>query len=500
MKSKRDYVPSRTLPPPNLSKTPELHARPSLPPRQSNVPERSPERPPLPSRTTTNNVATSRTNRVIAPPPRKSVLELGFNNKATEPPPVPQTRPSFGAAPDTAAGAPPPVPLSSRPNLNAIMASKPKPGAVGSCLICRDFSAPDQHAARFPREHLPSSDVGWLAQQLCSPFPSATDKARAIFTWLHHNIDYDVHSFFNNTISPSTPEKTITSGLAVCEGYAGLFAALALKAGLQALVCSGDGKGYGHTPLEPGQPVPAFQSNHAWNAVCIDNGEWKLIDPCWGAGHLGCQMKNEGYVFRLRHKRSMLNHYSYVRKFNPSEFTKSNDDFGTKHFPSDNAHQFRTDGRVISYEEFKRDDMGGRVAVMTDCAPEHGVSERSVYPTQLQIKIRDPSAPPVVRFQFSTLCAHWDHERHGKGKPYVMLLSVAGRDGRNTKYLPFNTDGRTWWLDVDRLELGAPGQKISINAVTVFCDKNARGLTYEAWNNKKAYSCQFGVLCMWELI
>jgi hypothetical protein len=80
-----------------------------------------------------------------------------------------------------------------------------------------------------------------------------------------------------------------------------------------------------------------------------------------------------------------------------------------------------------------------------------------------------------------------------------MLLSVAGRDGRNTKYIPFNTDGRTWWLDVERLDLGAPGQKISVNAVTEFCGKSGRGLTYEAWKNKKAYSCQFGVLCMWEL-
>lgn len=297
MKSKRDFVPSHSLPP-NLSKTPELPARPSLPPRQSITQERSPERPPLPGRPTSKNTATPRTHRVIAPPPSKSVLELGFNNKTTEPPPVPQNRPSLSPSlgSNTSVGSPPPVPLSSRPNLDAIMASKPKPGAPGACLICRDFSGPDQHAARFPRQHLPSSDVGYLAQQLCSPFPSPTDKARAIFTWLHHNVDYDTHSFFNGTVSPTTPEKTITSGLAVCEGYAGLFAALALKAGLQAVVCSGDGKGFGHVPLEPGQPVPAFQSNHAWNAVCIDNGEWKLIDPCWGAGHLGCQLRNEGYV------------------------------------------------------------------------------------------------------------------------------------------------------------------------------------------------------------
>lgn len=178
----------------------------------------------------------------------------------------------------------------------------------------------------------------------------------------------------------------------------------------------------------------------------------------------------------------------------------SNDDFGTKHFPSDNSHQFRNDGRILTYEEFKRDDMGGRVQVMSGCDTDHGVGERTIHPQQLAIKIRDPAGPPVIRFQFSTLCAHWDHQSHGQGLPYVMLLSVAGRDGRNTKHLPFNTDGRTWWLDVERVELGAPGQKISVNAVTEFCGKSGRGLSYQAWRDKKAYSCQFGVLCMWELV
>lgn len=223
---------------------------------------------------------------------------MGFNNKAPSPPPIPSNRPVSVAA-DSApvASTPPPVPRASRPNLDAIMASKPKPGAAPACLKCRDFSGPDNHAARFPRTQLPSSDVGWLASQLCAQFSSPTDKARAIFTWLHHNVDYDVHSFFSGMIVPSTPERTMTSGLAVCEGYAGLFAALALKAGLEAMVISGDSKGFGHAPLEPGQPVPPFDSNHAWNAVKIDNGEWKLIDSCWGAGHIGCPHKNEGYYF-----------------------------------------------------------------------------------------------------------------------------------------------------------------------------------------------------------
>ncbi|KAF9693023.1 hypothetical protein EKO04_009275 [Ascochyta lentis] len=479
MTSKRGLVPSQALPPQIRPSAPALPSRPSLPPRQSttNASERPSERPALPGRPT----STTQAKRAIVPPPQRSALSLGFNNKSTvEPPPVPQTRPS--PAPD--AGAPPPIPTSSRPNLDAIMASKPKPGAAAPCLICRDFSGPDDHAARFPRQQLPSSDVGWLAHQLCAPFPSATDKARAIFTWLHHNVDYDVKNFFAGTIQPSTPEKTITSGMAVCEGYAGLFAALALKAGLEAMVCSGASKGFGHSPIGPNDPVPPFKSTHAWNACRIDNGEWKLIDPCWGAGHIGCQLKNEGYK----------------RSFSPQEFTSSNIDFGMRHFPGNSSHQFREDGRVLSYEDFMRDDAGGRVMVYGDAQTEHGLGGRSFQPAQLNIKVHDPQGPPVIRFQFASVCEHWDNARHGKGKSYVMLLSIGGVDGRKSEHRPFNTNGQVWWLDVNRSELGCAGQKVSVYAVTEFCNKNARGLTYDEWNNKTAFSCQFGGIAMWQLV
>jgi hypothetical protein len=217
--------------------------------------------------------------------PRVSALSLGMNKSTEVPPTIPGRSHSAGYdAPKH--GAPPPIPMGSRPNLSTIMASKPKPGAIGSCLKCRDFSGPDSHASQFPRETIPSSDVGWLSIQLTSPFPSATDKARAIFTWLHHNVDYDVHSFFGGTVSGTTPERVIKTGLAVCQGFADLFCALVLKAGLECIVISGDGKGFGHKALKPGEPIPPFSSNHAWNAVRIDNGEWKLVDPCWGAGNV----------------------------------------------------------------------------------------------------------------------------------------------------------------------------------------------------------------------
>lgn len=361
------------------------------------------------------------------------------------------------------------------------MASKPKLGATAACLKCRDFSAPDSHAARFSRNNLPSSDVGWLASQLTSSFPSPTDKARAIFVWLHHNVDYDTHSFFSGTISPSTPERTITTGLAVCEGYAGLFAALALKAGLEAVVVSGHGKGFGHSALKPGDPLPAFSCGHAWNAVRIDNGEWKLIDACWGAGSLGCGN-------------------TYSRHFTPSQFTMDNNDFGYSHYPADQSHLFRTDGRIMTWEEYVMDDMGGRVQIYGD-PDDHGLGVRTFQPAMRHLKVHDPHDAPVVRFQFATVCPHWNHERNGKGKPYIFTLHVGGRDGRNSQHLPFNTDGKVWWLDVNRIELGCMGQKVSLMAVIEFDGRDGRGLTMSQYKARVGRcAMKWSSVAMWELV
>jgi transglutaminase/protease-like cytokinesis protein 3 len=159
-------------------------------------------------------------------------------------------RPGARTSVSTNGSSPPPVPVSSRPNLAELQKSKPKPGVNGAptgvCLKCRDFSGPDSHAARFPRQSIPSQDINWLAHQLCDPFPSATDKARVIFTWLHHNIEYNTVAFYSGNIKPSTPNSTLSSGLAVCEGYAALFTSLATAIGLESVVVGGHGKGTTH--------------------------------------------------------------------------------------------------------------------------------------------------------------------------------------------------------------------------------------------------------------
>ncbi|KAF2746211.1 hypothetical protein M011DRAFT_495048 [Sporormia fimetaria CBS 119925] len=443
MRSKTNIVADRALPP-------QLPARPPPPARKESQPQE-------------NNLST---RPRLAPPPQRSALSFGMNKSTEIPPPVPVSRPR---STQEAPVAPPPIPLASRPNLAAIMASKPRPSSTTGCLKCRDFSAPDKHAAQFPRQSLPNSDVAWLAEQLTSPFPSHTDKARAIFTWLHHNVDYDIIGLRSGNVKRQpTPSYTITSGLAVCEGYASLFAALALKAGVEAIVVSGHGKGAGHTPLQPGQPLPECQPRgHAWNAVRIDDGEWKLIDPCWGAGNV-CGDK-------------------YNRAFKASWFTMDNQEFGFRHFPSDNRYFFRTDGRAtFSWEEYWNDDRGGRLTVYGDATREHGLGERTFQPAAKRIKVHhDAQDAPVVRFQFATVCPHWDHERNGKGKPYLMVLRTGGKDGREGDWVPFQTDGRVWWLDVNRVDLGTSGQKVSVFAVTSFDGKDGRGLRVEEYKEKQ---------------
>lgn len=389
-------------------------------------------------------------------------------------------------APPPTNGVPPPIPLASRPNLSSFQAKNlqaQNPPSVTSCLLCRDFSGPDTHAAKFPRHSVPSLD--WLAPQLVAPFSSSTDRARAIFTWLHHNISYDVVSFFNDNVKPSTPASTLSTGLAVCEGYAALFTALASKVGLESVVIGGHGKGFGFTNLSPGSPIPSEGSNHAWNAVKIDNGEWKLIDCCWGAGNVSGKGQ------------------PYNKFFKPSFFTMSNEDFGLRHFPTNKAQFYRTDGRRIPWEEYILGDQGGElVRVFSGVAETEGLAETKILPKYLRVPVTPSKHPgPTVRFQFEKVCQHWDPVRHGAGKPYVYILQVHGLDGRDGDYIPFQTNGAVWWADIPPQSLGAPGQTITLYTVDTVQGANARGWTvdqYQAAKGRKAMS--FNGVAAWELV
>jgi hypothetical protein len=477
-------VPQRTvkapLPPPMPARSPnpetKLVTEDGEPARRTLPPPMPPRRPtePLPE-TESDNIGCLQSapqNPVPQTRPIRSALSFAMN-KTTEIAPSMPSRPISET--------PPPVPISSRPNLAEIIKSKPilNPSATPSfhdmsvCLICRDFSSVDAHAARFPRDSIPSHDLGWLAQQLTAPFPSHTDKARALFTWLHHNIAYNTEAFWSGNVKPSTPNSTLATGLAVCEGYAGLFTALASKAGLESVVVGGHGKGVGFSALKKGERVPPYDGNHAWNAVRIDRGEWKLIDCCWGAGAVNGTNQ------------------PYTKRFAPERFTQSNEIFGIDHFPEDRRHFHRADGRALDWEEYMLQDaidpvLGGKAVLYTGEASEL-VGKDTIRPEHKNIRLSINAHEPTVRFCFAAPCPHWDILiKHGNKTPHLYILSFGD------EMLPLSRTesniGTVWWVDVPRSSLRKtllPSVKnrgeVSVVAMTSFGNGkysgNARGLS-----------------------
>ncbi|KAL9001824.1 MAG: hypothetical protein Q9188_005212 [Gyalolechia gomerana] len=453
------------------------------------LPSRPAQRPPqTPMRKLTNGAVRELPPEHPPTMPARSALSFGMN-KPQEPDPKNSVNRTISS---TGNGAPPPIPASSKPDLSKLLTTKPKstpysqPSDLVStaCLTCRDFSSPDTHAAKFPRETVPSLD--WLATQLVSPFTSPTDQARAIFTWLHHNIAYDIVSFCNNAVKPSTPANTLATGLAVCEGYAGLFTAIASKAGLESLVVSGHGKGAGFSPLQPGQPIPSEYSTHAWNAVKIDNGEWKLIDTCWGAGHV-C----------IREQR-------YTKKLAPRHFTMGNNAFGLTHFPTNKTLFYRTDGRPqISWEEYILGPYGSSVAqpvtVYAGAAEEEGIAETSVHPAKLHIST-EPNM--IIQFRFEKVCEHWHPVKNGPGEPYPYILSVSNPEASGGReFHVFDTDGAKWWVDIESRLLGKKGESVDLFFVNIVDGKSARGMgAGELRGSIGRKGMSFVGLAKWELV
>ncbi|KAF9869548.1 transglutaminase-like superfamily protein [Colletotrichum karsti] len=452
-----------------------------------------PQRPALPPRLTSNSTsqqvhrspqeeAEPAKPRRLPPPPTAYVKPQAQTNghvqtQQSNTPPLPGRRP---AANDDA---PPPVPLASRPSAAQIEAVEAKITArANDCLICRDFSGPDGVAAQYPRQSLPRNDpVGYLAQMLCGPFSSYTDKARAIFTWFHHNVAYDCAAFFGNNIKARPGAETILSGKAVCSGYADTYREIANRAGLECITVTGHGKGYGYTALKKGErPPPRKVDGHAWNAVRIDGGEWKLLDACWGAGNVSDVTKE------------------FTPDFKPHEFTRRNDIFGLSHYPADNRHFFRPDGRVPSWEEYYIGPVHGETPVVYSHAYEEGIWDKSIQPAELQIPVYSGQ---VVRFQFSKMCEHWTSEKHGKGKPPLLMLSINGRDGRKQDMVPIETDGYWHWADVSAIDLGVPGGSISVVMITTIGDRDARGVSAKEYFSKKGkVGMSWTGIMKWDLI
>ncbi|PHH69795.1 hypothetical protein CDD80_6495 [Ophiocordyceps camponoti-rufipedis] len=466
-----------------MARVPSTPTSPASPPKPT-LPPRLPLRP-----VSKPDVAGSATNvldqakKAARKLPPTVIRGFGSSTSTSTSTPAPTKTP----VDDDDDAAPPPLPLSSRPSAAEIdavstRAVSTQPQQTDCCWICRDWSGPDGVAAQYPRTSLPRNDpVGYLARALCDPFPSYTDKARAIFTWFHHNILYDTEAFFGNNVRHKSVEDTIFTGKAVCQGYAETYKAIANRAGLDCIVVGGHGKGFGHVALKKGQkPPPAKPDGHAWNAVRIDGGDWKLIDACWGAGHISGADQ------------------TYTKEFAPEQFTRSNEKFGLRHFPQNPSHQFRSDGRTVSWEEYYRGPSDGEPPVFFTDGHREGIAEDSVSPREREIAVHSGQ---VIRFQFSKVCEHWTSEKNGLGRAPLLLLSIHGVDGGRDDMVPMESNGFWHWVDVRACDLGAPGQSVEVVQVTQMDGRDARGVTAGEFLAKRGrVGMAWAYVMKWELV
>ncbi|RCI08541.1 hypothetical protein L249_8920 [Ophiocordyceps polyrhachis-furcata BCC 54312] len=425
----------------SMARVPSTPTSPASPPKPT-LPPSLPPRRPAPKAEAAGNILDEAKKAARKLPP---TAIRGFGN-STSTKPQPPTKEVVDDA------VPPPLPLTSRPSVAEI----------------------DAVSAR-------NDPVGYLARALCDPFPSYTDKARAIFTWFHHNIFYDTVAFFGNNVRHKSVEDTIFTGKAVCQGYAETYKAIANRAGLECIVVGGHGKGFGHVALKKGQkPPPPKPDGHAWNAVRIDGGGWKLIDACWGAGHISGPDQQ------------------YKQEFAPEQFTRSNEKFGLRHFPRDGSHQFRADGRVVSWDEYYRGPIDGEPPVFYNDGHGEGIAEDSVEPRERDIAVHGGQ---VVRFQFSKVCEHWTSQNNGLGQPPLLLLSIHGVNGGKDDMVPIETNGFWHWVDVNARDLGAPGQSVEVVQLTQIDGRDARGVTASEYLAKRGrVGMAWSYVMKWELV
>lgn len=120
------------------------------------------------------------------------------------------------------------------------------------------------------RYYLPSAQIQVFynainakALELTSELNSDEEKAKVIHDWLVMYIRYDVD--YINDLSDRVAQDAVSvykSGLAVCEGYANLYAAMLRSLGMQTKYIVSD------------------DMNHAWNEV-FWNSSWHKVDVTW---------------------------------------------------------------------------------------------------------------------------------------------------------------------------------------------------------------------------
>jgi len=144
-------------------------------------------------------------------------------------------------------------------------------------------------------------DVDSLAALIADSFGRETEQLRAAYGWVCLNIDYDVQRMANPVSyrGDSAVKATLTKRKAICSGYADLLIHICRQLSVKAYYVSGYTR----------QNGVVVDQDHAWVAVRLKSGQWKLFDPTWGAS----LWQNGELVKRLSYEYFMVEPAEFIK-------------------------------------------------------------------------------------------------------------------------------------------------------------------------------------------
>ena len=168
------------------------------------------------------------------------------------------------------------------------------------------YAAIDKKALLLPDSLTRSTDG--IAAYVSSNFNTDIDKARAIYTWIATNIEYDVQNMFAINFYEKPDEKikkVLATRKGICENFALLFHEVCTKCNIRSYVIEGYTKQNGFADYIP----------HAWCAALIDTS-WYIFDPTWGSGYV----QNGRFVKKLSNAYFKVNPEVIVKTHMPFDY------------------------------------------------------------------------------------------------------------------------------------------------------------------------------------
>jgi hypothetical protein len=178
-------------------------------------------------------------------------------------------------------------------------------------------------------------DLWRLSYFIRHTFTEDSLRLRAAFIWITKNIEYDIKAFQNDDNRAAQLHYVLRKKRAICSGYANLLKYFCDTYKIENELITGRARA-----LRSDIHIMnmRFQSNHAWNAVKINN-QWRLIDPTWAAGVITDEDERDEVV-KVKYQASLEEYYY----FTPPER------FSLNHYPSDLRFSFVP--KTGTYKEF----------------------------------------------------------------------------------------------------------------------------------------------------